>query len=510
VGGRLRASMAGPHLDAEAGAGGGTMAAFEFDEFMRLVRQAEPHFERVYRVTSWLTDRAKSRLHELIDLIEEDEGSAEVMEELKDLPDETRRKYLAALRYVEQNYKGRARHSQKLVVGLWSKSSTLDPTDSARPRSNASVVGAIDARIAGMRKCLEKLKARVDSKNISASQAIRGIFAAPEYSFQKPNALGYNGVDARYYGHSLKQEQKEHAVAKLQELSRDFPTILMVPGTVAWKKPLDRAGTEARKRDPLTGQRTGPLKTLGRREKAIAQMDRYAPSGRAITTYYTINITPAVKDAIKAYLTDEGYDDSDGNVDIIKDDPKAFRDALDDYYAEPDRDTLLGLFDKIPGQAKKKKRLATATSMMRNTAFVLLDGRVRFKYNKVGDYHEAIGDHGDTVFVNGDMVGLGTIHGIRFGFEICLDHALGTLSQLIKQTPGGTRPDVHIVVSDKVSNVNKNMKPREGGYFLHASTDDAATGVYKHSSSGKSARTDFAHTTVLGDPLHFYQIRLRP
>src|SRR5262245_45555543 len=58
-------------------------------------------------------------------------------------------------------------------------------------------------------------------------------------------------------------------------------------------------------------------------------------------------------------------------------------------------------------------------SLMQNTVYGLLDGRVVHAYSKQGNYKEEIGDP-SLVFAHGGNCGVQEIEGIRFGLEVAL------------------------------------------------------------------------------------------
>ncbi len=164
-------------------------------------------------------------------------------------------------------------------------------------------------------------------------------------------------------------------------------------------------------------------------------------------------------------------------------------------------------YSEIPTLADKMALLTTGSYIMRNTAYALLNGKVRFKYNKQGDFHEAIGD-GGTVFLPGAKTGIAVIAGIRFGFEICLDHNVSYLKPPVADPTDGR--DLHIVTSAAVENNDNHMFVHPGGYFLHASTNHGWTAVYhNHYKNGLTRLTPpYASETVDGDPLEFWKIEL--
>src|SRR5262249_8288261 len=98
-----------------------------------------------------------------------------------------------------------------------------------------------------------------------------------------------------------------------------------------------------------------------------------------------------------------------------------------------------------------------------------------FSYSKQGNFNEEVGD--DTlVFAPGARSGIQQIEGIRFGFEVCLDHFLGTLSRQLRQ---GRQLDVQVVMSDAVDYNSAHTVVRDGGFFVHASTTSSVTGVWQ-------------------------------
>src|SRR5689334_5736729 len=70
------------------------------------------------------------------------------------------------------------------------------------------------------------------------------------------------------------QGEKDAIVEKLKLLSARHPGILIVPGTIAWKKPFVRTGEQLFKKDKVTGARTTGLKTVSRAAKAQEALAR--------------------------------------------------------------------------------------------------------------------------------------------------------------------------------------------------------------------------------------------
>ena len=133
------------------------------------------------------------------------------------------------------------------------------------------------------------------------------------------------------------------------------------------------------------------------------------------------------------------------------------------------------------------------TDLMRNTAPVFHGGTCLLKYHKHGDFFEAKSPE-DGIFIPGMGKKTCGLNGLTFGFEICLDHNLGILQKALKNNVD-KQVDIHIVCSAAVKNVTSNMMNRRGGFFLHASIDDKARGVWKNNGG---QQTEVARLNLKG------------
>ncbi|MBI3462439.1 MAG: hypothetical protein HY000_05175 [Planctomycetes bacterium] len=105
-----------------------------------------------------------------------------------------------------------------------------------------------------------------------------------------------------------------------------------------------------------------------------------------------------------------------------------------------------------------------------NVAYVCL-GPTILKYHKVGNYEEVMNETDDLLFVPGSLIGRFTVGGVKYGLEICMDHALGVFDSSV-QAPND-RVHVQIIVSSFVScpqNPNASVT-------LHSSTQEQVTYV---------------------------------
>src|SRR5215470_5477941 len=114
-----------------------------------------------------------------------------------------------------------------LVVSTWHRGNfeqqTFDPTQ----------------RLNLLRQAVAKADS-VSKGNSRDTGLIKGIFVAPEYSFAAELAgISFNGDPTR--ARSMAIRQAVQARRGLQSLSRDYPRLLIIPGSMAWKMPIDEA-----------------------------------------------------------------------------------------------------------------------------------------------------------------------------------------------------------------------------------------------------------------------------
>ncbi|ELX09659.1 hypothetical protein Jab_2c17370 [Janthinobacterium sp. HH01] len=257
-----------------------------------------------------------------------------------------------------------------------------------------------------------------------------GVFVAPEYMFAHPTAgADHTTGDLRH----INEAEKSALLVQLTALSTAYPRLLLIPGTIAWRKTFDRVGAKQ------TSTKTGVAKPVSRQAKAVTALGAYA-------------------DAMQL--------------------------GMDDRLAGR-RKSVGGHEYPAPTTAEKVAKVgaAAANYMARNTAYVLLNGAVVLKYNKRGDYHEVVqtGLAGQaTIHIPGSQMGRFEVplvqsvpqpgvtpRPITFGLEICLDHAYGTARRDLAAHPGG-EVDLHIVSSAMVSIGNERLVCKPGGYLIHA------------------------------------------
>jgi predicted amidohydrolase len=300
---------------------------------------------------------------------------------------------------------------QRLLVALWTSTS----------RNPAGPSDDIDNRVSALEKAVKdaaiKFKDLIKQEPEYANSI--QMFIAPEYFFGKARL---NQTDGRMF----EQNQKKSIVARICKLSLDNKNMLIIPGTVAWRRAVS---------DASTALKSQPRNRLTRAQDRVQENARF---GRDV-------LVPG-----------NGNDQ-----------------AVADYFSKQDKERL----DKLAADGKK-------VYLARNTAYIFYNGKI-LKYHKRGDFEEVTNDQDKpTVFIPGIETGQFSIGNVRFGIEICLDHDIGCLAN---SDFGGNPPHVHIITSNSVEN---NWTNAVAPLLLHASTDRNQSGAFCAPLHANSAQFD--------------------
>ncbi|MBV9492921.1 MAG: hypothetical protein JOZ54_01645 [Acidobacteria bacterium] len=283
------------------------------------------------------------------------------------------------------------------------------------------------------------------------------LFVAPEYYFSR------SGTE-----HQISEAEKRLVVSRLAALSGHYTNLILVPGSIAWKKPVDRPLSEIRKK-AKNGSRTGPPKAKTRLEKFEAQAKRSYINEAAL-------IDHAIDREIKEILDDPHQKLSEKK-----------RVASSEYRGERRHALLKQAKDKYEHATETMKKNVESDLarcyVARNTAYAFYGGSEVARYHKRNNFYEVRGDESDEGFVifepGGGPDGKGdlfTIDGVTFGIEVCYDHTVGHMSQLT-----ANRPNVQIVMSAAVKIVNEHVTVPKDGYLVHASSEADGTAAYWNS-----------------------------
>ncbi|MBA3312432.1 MAG: hypothetical protein M3552_05120 [Planctomycetota bacterium] len=365
----------------------------------------------------------------------------------------------------------------KFVASTWNR----------KTRGQQKIKGFIQ-RGEHLKSALKSTQAKIDQQKFNSEGLVRGIFVAPEYFF----SAKYAGmtVGNRKMPRPIGADSHAQLLKMLANISRMFPRILILPGTVAWKKPMNlrefgqrlayHLGRE-QFRQPLNGDQL----LRGLRAEWQWGVGGKIVNGEDRQDYEEANGV----EMPTTLITDQEF------ADIATSHPGFYTHMV----ATVENDGGLG---SAAHAALKRHNSSAVRHMMQNTAYAFLNGNVVFEYAKQGNYHEEAGD-GSLVFAPGAKSGVQNIEGIRFGFEICLDHNLGTLS---KQLRNGREIDIHIVMSDWVGFSAGNVVARDGGFFVHASTEPSVAGAWRISNGQKVLAHSLGSETIQGTPLSHWEI----
>jgi len=363
----------------------------------------------------------------------------------------------------------------KLVASTWNRDS--GDQQQSRPMR----------RLAGLRQAVQAMQAKVDACNYERSGLVRGIFVGPEYLFASRWA-GFTYSNGTQVARSVTQDSHDALLRELMAISSAYPRILMLPGTIAWKKPLALRELQSRIQY-YKGREDKKLFEAILAEFALKKGEKSLVSSQLRQDYLIANGVPMPTEPLP-----------EQELKLIRDTyPMVFNQLV--AVVAPQVDPLLG------SAARKAAQRYAATPkqmrhMMQNTAYALLNGKVVFAYAKQGNFHEEAGDS-RVVFAPGAKSGVQEIEGIHFGFEVCLDHNIGTLK---KQLRGGRKVDVQIVMSDYVKYSPAHVVVRDGGVFVHASTEPTEGGVWTINSGIKTPVPLLGTDTIAGSDLTHWEI----
>lgn len=313
------------------------------------------------------------------------------------------------------------------------------------------------------------IRDRARASGLAADRSPKGVFIAPEYLAAQPTPADHGTHQLGDRRH-LDEADKDLCLNRFKALSLKYDDILLVPGSVAWRKPIERSGPKALHGPGKVG--AGTAKTVSRRDKAEAALRQYADK-----------------------------------VGLSHDRPVSG--PLQGRDAPTIGDKLTAL-----AQSGPLVNLSGAKYIGRNTAFCLLGGRVLMKYNKMGDFHEVL-DGPETIHISGKLTGRfdmrlndPELRPMRMSLEICLDHAFATAQ---KDIPHHGDADMHLICSAAVQERRDSVAVRAGGHVVHACCVDAWSGVHRFTAGllwgvNESVLKPFHESKPPGGPLRCYEL----
>jgi len=343
-------------------------------------------------------------------------------------------------------------------------------------------------RLLALRTALERVEDKVAAAGLDTLGPIKAIFVAPEYYF----STRYAGQSsAGKMPRSLDLSERDEVLDYLTQLSRAHRRILMVPGTIAWQRPLD----VSKMHETLAFyQRRAAFTTLSGSEQDAEVLKHWFRRSGGETLYFVTRVLELQKlGTAKKFVR------------LRAEELDAIRTTEPDRYDMMRQRALMARQMGTGALGRLERPVKNYMRAMANAAYGFLNGAVEFRYRKQANFNEEIGDD-QLIFVPGGRSGVRQVEGVRFGIEVCLDHAIGMLGRQVRPN---RLMDVHMILSDFVT-----LKPdtltalREGGWVVHASTAADQNGVWRKTSSGLVAAPSLGEDKVAGGPLTHWEMDL--
>ena len=141
-----------------------------------------------------------------------------------------------------------------IIVSLWHIPTLRHPLANGLSQ-DAYDQSRLNRRLLLLEDALRKCQAKIDSSKVGGGRSFKAILVAPEYFFSSHKVDDINYDPLRFY--PFNEKFKPMLEQRLYDLSRNFPSILIIPGTAYyWKNPFQRPPELASKLDTATGQRT--------------------------------------------------------------------------------------------------------------------------------------------------------------------------------------------------------------------------------------------------------------
>jgi hypothetical protein len=344
---------------------------------------------------------------------------------------------------------------RQIVVGLWSR-----PVKSKHK--------SVGATLFQLGQAMAKTKEAADALGLRpADGRLRTIFIAPEFLFtsrrEEDDHSGSTGLE-RY--------QRNAILTQLDQLAEAHPSMLLVPGTIVFKEPLN--------------EKTA-TKALVNLRNALAPKTKSEPRTRPIPIHKT-----------------QEYTDKYNDLSISEGSKKVYEEQIAELTLH-EKNTVIrqpGVMDRF---------------LIKNRTYVYFDKKKLFSYGKKCNMNDFAEDAEKGIYVPGKKEGIIQVDRAKVGFEICFDHSIG----ILKDHMNGPSLDLHVICSAEVPNNHANFAVKANGYVLHASSSPDFTTVFKKTETpgkmfkGKPIMTSsfdrvdmLAQHDIDSGPLRLYQIEL--
>ncbi len=252
------------------------------------------------------------------------------------------------------------------------------------------------------------------------------LFVAPEYFFDKETRSQGQNRHGKMTDRQLTQSDKRAIVDSMQKLSAKYPGMTIMPGTISWKKDINRT------------------------EDLQSYLQRHGVTSKS---------QPEHKKYTAKYFNKQSKESQQPNHDSQNPNTRLNK-ALNRIQQANEN-----------FNAKLEVKEDNITHVVHNTAYVFQEGQTVTKHHKVGNFFD-IRQQGDDnrLFSPGDKPGQFQLpDGSKATIEICYDNELQIVGN--KNSKNMIQPgNIHILQADTITEVINSEVAKNTDVFVHADT----------------------------------------
>lgn len=291
------------------------------------------------------------------------------------------------------------------------------------PESMPAMSAGVEDRLSTMGKAVDDASKLFKYREDVSGEKKQNLFVAQEYYFA---GVALPGTTLQTWDRQLDQDQKREVVEGMKQVSRDHPGITIMPGTITWKKEINRS------------------------EQLDSYLERHNAKTGPLKEHYT-----------------EKYMNKNKGMEVPNNDQNNPHSRLNKV------DATIAKANALLGVNVLKTPDESTTHVVHNTAYSYRDGEVINKQHKVFDANEVLVSEGENRIHGPDASP--TVYtmpnGERVTCEICVDHDADLAHLIARDSRGENLPgEIHVIESAYV--VEKNSLPisHYSEVLVHAST----------------------------------------
>lgn len=333
------------------------------------------------------------------------------------------------------------------------------------------------------------------------------IFVVPEYFFERyhPSSESDAGGD-RYYN----VNEKNEILFFLKRLSDDYPSVLIVPGTIAWKHPIVGETGEAVVDEPICGETaSGPFWEGGAPVAHWREGTRLAEDEFRDLKSAQGWIDNDIDDMWNVYRKERPCVVSLNALDAFAESNSSFhhyRDRNHDPLQLKIWDTRNKITTSITGQTNPEL-FKSSNAFGWNEVYFYYGGHIVGRTAKQTDFQEGLANP-DVIAVNGinPIVRIDDLE-IIIGLEVCFDHnPQNHMLRRYFEENHGANVDLHLVLSACIPTSPESVMLDRTTYLLHSSSYYEFNFPKEHAGLGEGRGLIAQSFTVDGEMVgyHYY------